>query len=80
MVKSKAHDEIIESFCDFRKGWTNMKSASKELAAHGFDPDIAKVLLKSFKHNNITQIRGYSKEPAYLLKSKIGTSRELKKK
>jgi len=79
MAKSKAHDELIESFCDFRKGWTNMKSASKELADHGFEPDVAAALLNSFKSNNITQIRGYSKEPEMLFKSKIGKSNEHKK-
>ena len=80
MAKFETHDEIIEALCDYRKGWTNIESASKELQElAGFDPNIAKVFLKEMKRNNVTQIRGYSKEPKQTLKAKIGQPNEAKK-
>jgi len=43
------------------------------------DLDVSKALLKSMNGNNVTQIRGYSKEPEHLRKSKIGKSNEPKR-
>ncbi len=80
MAKSKTHDEMIEAICDFKKGWTNIRSATKEIEELvGLTPDVAKALLSSMKSNSVTQIRGYSKEPTRLAKSKIGRSNEPKK-
>ena len=31
MAKSETHDQMIEAICDYRKGWTNIHSATKEL-------------------------------------------------
>jgi hypothetical protein len=80
MAKSETHDEMIESICDYQKGWTNLANATKELGElAGLAPDVAASLLKSMKSNSVTNIRGYSKEPERLRKSKIGKSNEHKK-
>ena len=80
MVKAKSHDEIIEAVCDYKKGWTNLTSASKELGElAGFSPDIAACFLKNMKRNNVTQIRGYSKEKDYQIAGKKGKPNEAKK-
>ena len=71
---------MIEAICDYKKGWTNLASATKELEdLTGLSPDIAASLLTNMKRNNVTQIRGYSKEPSRLAKSKKGKFNETKK-
>ena len=80
MAKPKTHDEVIEAICDYKKGWTNLKSATKELSEiSGLSPDIAASFLKNMKRNNVTQIRGYSKEPSRLANGKKGKFNEAKK-
>ena len=80
MAKSETHDEMIEAICDYKKGWTNLASATKELEdLTGLSPDIAASLLTNMKRNNVTQIRGYSKEPSRLAKGKKGKVNETKK-
>jgi len=80
MAKSKTHDEMIEAVCDYKKGWTNMDSATKELCElTGLDPDVAATFLKSMKRNNVTQIRGYTKEKPYQIAGKKGKPNEAKK-
>ena len=50
MTKSETHDEMIEAICDYRKGWTNLKSAKEELGElAGLSPDIAAAFLKDMK-------------------------------
>ena len=80
MVKPKTHNEMIEAVCDYKKGWTNLDSATKELSEiSGLSPDIAASFLKNMKRNNVTQIRGYSKEPSRLANGKKGKFNEEKK-
>ena len=80
MAKSETHDEMIEAICDYRKGWTNLKSAKEELGVlAGLSPDIAAAFLKDMKRSNVTQIRGYSKEKDYQIAGKKGKSNEAKK-
>ena len=80
MAKTKTHDEIIEAVCDYKKGWTNLDSASRELGElAGSTPDIAAAFLKNMKRNNVTQIRGYSKEKDYQIEGKKGKPNEAKK-
>ncbi len=31
MAKSETHDEMIEAICDYKKGWTNLATATREL-------------------------------------------------
>lgn len=72
MAGPKTHQELIEAVCDYRKGWTNLQSASKEVEdLAGLSPDIAKEFLTLMKRDNVTKIRGYSKEPERLRKGKL---------
>jgi|TARA_R100000544_G_C2223219_1_gene58910 hypothetical protein len=58
----------------------NDKTATKALEdLVGLDPGVANALLKEMKRHNVTQIRGYSKEPERLAKGKKGTVFEAKK-
>ena len=67
---------MIEAICDYKKGWTNLASATKELEGlTGLSPDIAASLLTNMKRNNVTQIRGYSKEPSRLAQAELGKDR-----
>ena len=79
MAKSKTQEQFIEVVCDYKKGWTNLRNASAAITeVTGLSPEIAQTFLKYMKRNNVTQIRGYSKEPERLLKGKKGKSNELK--
>jgi hypothetical protein len=80
MAKLKTK-ELIETVCDYKKGWKNLENASNEIGElGGLMPEIAAAFLKHMKRDNVTQIRGYSKEPERLLKGKKGKSNELKRK
>ena len=75
------HYKFIEAVCDYRKGWTNLENASKEVAKLSeLTPEIAASFLKQMKRNNVTQIRGYSIEPERLRKGKEGKPNQLKRK
>ncbi len=81
MANSKTKEELIEAVCDYKKGWTNLENATKEISnLSGLDTSIATAFLKAMKRNNVTQIRGYSKGPERLLKGKEGKSNQLKRK
>ena len=80
MAKSETHDEMIEAVCDYKKGWTNLNNATNELCdLTGLDPDIAGSFLTLMKRNNVTQIRGYTKEKPYQIAGKKGKFNEAKK-
>jgi len=80
MAKSETHEHVIEAICDFKKGWTNLDSATKELSdLAGLLPDVSAALLKGMKSNNVTQIRGYTKEKPYQIAGKKGKPNEAKK-
>ena len=84
MVDTKAdkieHDAAIETMVDYKRGLRNLDTGSKVLSMQtGLDEDISALILKSMKRDNVTQIRGYSKEPERLRKSKIGKSNEPKR-
>ena len=52
MAKSETHDEMIEAICDYKKGWTNLATATRELEElTGLTPDIASSLLSNMKRN-----------------------------
>jgi len=79
MAKSETHDKLIESVVDYKKGWTSLESAAKELSeAAGLTPGIAAVFLKNMKRNNVTQIRGYEKTPEHIVKGRKGKRNEKK--
>lgn len=74
MAKFETHDEIIETIVDYKKGLRNLNTGSAELSRlSGLTPEIAAVFLKNMKRDNVTGIRGYSKEPenARLAKERI---------
>ncbi len=74
------HDAAIETMVDYKRGLRNLDTGSKILSQQtGLDEDISAMILKSMKRNNVTQIRGYSKEPERLRKGKIGKSNEPKR-
>jgi|TARA_R110000796_G_scaffold49866_2_gene118471 hypothetical protein len=74
------HDAAIETMVDYKRGLRNLDTGSKILSLQtGLDEDISALILKSMKRDNVTQIRGYSKEPDRLRKSKIGKSNEPKR-
>lgn len=80
MVDPKTHEEIIETIVDYKKGMRNLQTGSAELSRlSGLSPEIAACLLKSMKRNNVTQIRGYSKERPEAIEAKKGTMYEAKK-
>ncbi len=82
MAKSETHDQIIETMVDFKKGLRTLETGAKVLAEQsGLEDDVAKALLKGMNksYTNVTNIRGYSKEPERLRKSKIGTPNAHKK-
>ena len=85
MAKSKTNPKLdtpaaIEIMAEYRRELWHLGNASKELAdVTGLDEEIAGLLLKDMKRHNVTQIRGYSKEPERLRKGKIGTPYEPKK-
>tara|TARA_Y100001937_G_C7104572_1_gene324287 strand:+ start:1311 stop:1553 length:243 start_codon:yes stop_codon:yes gene_type:complete len=70
MAKSKAHEELIEAVVDYKRGLRNLKTGSDEISRiSGLTPDIVACFLKAMKRDNVTQIRGYSKEPEHLRKA-----------
>ena len=72
---------MIEAFCEYRVGKTNLKSASKELeASTGLPKETCEALLKEMKRHNVTQIRGYTNEPERLKKGKKGKPNDAKLK
>tara|TARA_R110000823_G_scaffold170274_2_gene302786 strand:- start:791 stop:1045 length:255 start_codon:yes stop_codon:yes gene_type:complete len=84
MVDTKAdkieHDAAIETMVEYKRGLRNLDTGSKLLSLQtGLDEDIAAMMLKSMKRNNVTQIRGYSKEPERMRKAKVGLANEPKK-
>jgi|TARA_R110002050_G_scaffold89650_3_gene188748 hypothetical protein len=79
--KVKYLDAAIETMVDYKRGLRTLDTGAKELAAQtGLDHDVARELLKSMYKHNVTQIRGYTKEPDRLRQGKIGTPSETKRK
>jgi|TARA_R100000541_G_scaffold28530_3_gene37822 hypothetical protein len=64
---------MIEAFCEYRVGKTNLKSASKELqVTTGLPKETCDALLTEMKRHNVTQIRGHTNEPDRLKEGKKG--------
>lgn len=78
MANDKTHDDLIEAVVDYRRGLRNIKTGAAEVARlSGLTPDIAAVFLKNMKRDNVTAIRGYSKEPE---RTRLGKERAKQKK
>ncbi len=71
---------MIDIMVDYRKGLLNLDTAMKALEyATDLGPGICEKMLKNSKRDNVTQIRGYSKEPKRLFEGKKGKPNEAKK-
>jgi|TARA_R110000803_G_scaffold20372_2_gene52516 hypothetical protein len=73
MAKFEAHEEIIETMVDFKKGLRTLDTGTKVLAEQtGLEDDVARALLRGMNksYSTVTQIRGYSKEKPYQIEGK----------
>jgi len=74
------HEAAIETIVDYKRGLRHLDTGAKEFSMQtGLDEDVAKAFLKGMKKHNVTQIRGYSKEPDRLREGKKGKPNEAKK-
>jgi hypothetical protein len=74
------HDAAIETMVDYKRGLRRLDTGAKELALQtGLSQDVAEAFLKGMKKHNVTQIRGYSKEPERMLRAKKGKPNEAKR-
>jgi len=74
------HDAAIETIVDYKRGLRTLDTGAKVFSMQtGLDEAVAKAFLKGMKKHNVTQIRGYSKEPERTLRGKKGTPYEAKK-
>tara|TARA_R100001086_G_scaffold175094_1_gene96346 strand:- start:2666 stop:2923 length:258 start_codon:yes stop_codon:yes gene_type:complete len=78
--KDKSLEELIEITSEYKRGLWNLNNACKEIErVSGLEKNVCQAWLKGMKRYNVTQIRGYSKEPERLRKGKEGTIYEPKK-
>ena len=79
-VAKEMVDAMVETMVDKKRQLRTIDSGAQVISKQtGLYLDVSKALLKSMNGNNVTQIRGYSKEPEHLRKSKIGKSNEPRK-
>ena len=65
---------------DYRRGLRNLKTAALALYQKtGILPEFGEIILQNMKRDNVTQIRGYSKEPEQMRKGKEGKPNETKR-
>lgn len=64
--KLEDHDDIIELFADYRKGFYSKENAIRQMVKRGFEPHLAEAMLNAMRKNNVIDIRGYDKRPKYL--------------
>jgi len=71
MADAKAHDQLIETIIDYKKGNRNLKTGSAEVARlMGLTPEIAAIFLTEMKRDNIRDLRGYDASPPHLIKAR----------
>jgi hypothetical protein len=79
-MTDKDREAAVEIMVDYRRGLRNLKTAA--LALHqktGILPEFGEIILQNMKRDNVTQIRGYSKEPEQMRKGKEGKPNEIKR-
>tara|TARA_R110002012_G_C11645659_1_gene611011 strand:+ start:1757 stop:2023 length:267 start_codon:yes stop_codon:yes gene_type:complete len=79
-MNDEDREAAVEIMVDYRRGLRNLKTAS--LALHqktGILPEFGEIILQNMKRDNVTQIRGYSKEPERMRKGKEGKPNEVKR-
>jgi hypothetical protein len=63
--------KAVEIMVDYKRGLRNLQTASLALQqATGIEPEYGEIILKNMTRNNVTEIRGYSKEPERLKRGK----------
>jgi len=67
--KLEEHDDIIEIFAEYRKGFYSLKNAIRQLGKMGFEENVAYAMLKSMKREPVTNIRGYARTPERMKKA-----------
>ena len=75
MVNTTVDDEkaaaAVEIMVDYKRGLRNLQTASLALyQVSGIEPEYGAIILKNMKRDNVTDIRGYSKEPERLKRGK----------
>ena len=61
----------VEIMVDYKRGLRNLQTASLALQqVAGIEPEYGAIILKNMKRDNVTNIRGYSKEPEQLKRGK----------
>ena len=64
--ESDEHDEVIEIFAEYKKGFYSKQNAIRQLGKYGFEPNIAEVMLKHMVRDKVGAIRGYVRTPPHL--------------
>ena len=73
-------EAAVEIMVDYRRGLRNLKTAALALYQKtGILPEFGEIILQNMKRDNVTQIRGYSKEPEQMRKGKEGKPTETKR-
>ena len=73
-------EAAVERMVDYRRGLRNLKTAALALYQKtGILPEFGEIILQNMKRDNVTQIRGYSKEPEQMRKGKEGKPNETKR-
>ena len=79
-MTDKDREAAVESMVDYRRGLRNLKTAALALYQKtGILPEFGEIILQNMKRDNVTQIRGYSKEPEQMRKGKEGKPNETKR-
>lgn len=66
--KLEEHDDIIEIFAEYKKGFYSKQNAIRQLGKLGFETGVAEAMLSAMKKNNVVDIRGYVRTPERLKK------------
>jgi hypothetical protein len=59
--KLEDHDDIIEIFVDYKKGFYSRQNAIRQLVKRGFEPHLAEAMLSAMRKDNVVAIRGHDK-------------------
>ena len=79
-MTDKDREAAVEIMVDYRRGLRNLKTAALALYQKtGILPEFGEIILQNMKRDNVTQIRGYSKEPEQMRKGKEGKPNETKR-
>lgn len=70
-INEEDAQKAVEIMVDYRRGLRNLQTASLALQqVTGIDPAYGEIILRNMRRDNVTDIRGYSKEPERLKRGK----------